>query len=208
VFGALLVFASLPASADVVFSDSPASYNTTDAWSATTSLYTAAPFVASANYDLTQLDLGLFNPGLTGDDSVMITLVSDSSGLPGATIESWTVSSVPENCCTLVTVTPTQTVLLAAGEQYWVIAQATDPATVDYWGDNKGTSNNPAFPDNYSGTVATNNGTGWTLHDDITPAFDVLGDPVSPVPEPKSGLPLAAVAIAVMIAIRRRSAVS
>jgi hypothetical protein len=132
VFGALLVFASLPASADVVFSDSPSSYITTDAWSATTSLYTAAPFVASANYDLTQIDLGLFNPGLTGDDSVMISLVSDASGLPGAVIESWNVSSVPQNCCALVTVTPTQSVLLAAGQQYWVVAQATDAATFDY----------------------------------------------------------------------------
>jgi hypothetical protein len=63
VFGAILVFASLPASAEVVFSDSPSSYDTSVAWSATTSFYTAAPFVASANFTLTQMDLGVFNVG-------------------------------------------------------------------------------------------------------------------------------------------------
>jgi hypothetical protein len=115
----------------------------------------------------------------------MISLVSDNSGLPGAVIESWNVSNVAEHCCALVTVTPTQNVLLDAGQQYWVIAHATDPAAVDLWGDNMGTSNNPAFPDNYSSMVATNNGSGWTVTArDITPAFDVLGDPASPVPEP------------------------
>ena len=216
---ALLAFGTLAARADVVFSDFAPSdgYNQSNAYAAAGSTspigtyITAAAFTSSSTVDLSQIDLALWN--YAGTNSVEISLLSDNSDTPGSVIESWDVSNLP-NLVTvqgypsgnLTTVTPTSTVELDSGTQYWVEIQAIDPSTEDLWYENDLPGSNPEFPTATAGTVATNGGSGFSVSTTILPAFDVLGTPVSSVPEPNS-VPLLAIGVAALLwKLRRRSA--
>lgn len=147
---------------------------------------TAGAFTPSGNYDLTQIDVAIvsytFDYG--GTSVFLLSLNNDSGGVPGTTIESWTLTAN----ASVLTVFPVSTVPLLGGIQYWIVGSPFSSTTTDSWQLNAGDGTGPG------GRLAQNsNGSGWSVanvpSDDL--AFDVQG---TPVPEP-SGLMLIPVAL-------------
>jgi hypothetical protein len=151
----------------------------------------ANPFTSSGNYQLSQIDLAL--SFLSGTNSATVTLNSDSSGLPGAVLATWNLSSLPVfgTCCTVETLTPSSTVFLSAGTQYWIVAAPGASNTWDAWNlNNTGAT----------GLIAFDNGTGFFgVSGRTLSAFDVLG-----VPEPTT-LALVSGGLALLLVRRRRA---
>jgi hypothetical protein len=164
--------------ADTIFTDfssSPTAYNAGSGWALNAAENeVAAPFTPGSNYDLTQIDVAI---GQIVAGGVQISLNADSGGVPGAAIESWTITSLPAfgTCCAIETVTPVGTVPLVSGQQYWIVA-APILNSFDAWNLNSTGA---------TGTVAFH-GSGWfAVPGEPDPAYDVLGNPVSAVvPEP------------------------
>ncbi len=201
----IAIVATLPASADVVFNDFGAgnSYqsgigNTVSAAGSLTGFLDeqAMAFTPSGNFTLSQIDVAIGH--VSGTNSVMLSLNSDSGGLPGGAIESWTLTSLPQFGMAGIfeTVTPVSSVTLTSGTQYWVVASPIASDTWDAWNLNNTGSTNPA---------ASNSGGGWATGE-TTSAFDVLGTPAG-VPEPTSIVLLATVLGSLAFALRRRFAV-
>ena len=143
----------------------------------------AMGFTPSANYDLTQIDVSL--TWTAGSNSgPLLTLDSDSAGLPGAVLMSWSLSgglpSFVSNsaCCTAIeTVTPSSPLVLTAGTQYWLVATAGLSDTSDDW----------VVGGNFGAPVASTQVSGGPLVriTDQQGGFDVLGTPQgTAVPEP------------------------
>jgi len=212
VFGLALLVLALPvvSRADsVIYSDlgpgnsydpSNATTNPADNWevsgasSADGEELVAVPFTPSANYDLTKILIALsFFSGT--NNGAYVTLDSDSSGSPGAVIESWTLSDLPTLGSTS-TITSHQTltsapgILLSAGTTYWIVAMPDSAGasdTIDGWNFNSlGDSGTVAY--SFDGTTWNTDGSPFIL-----PALTVKG---TPVPEPPTfamlGLALAA----------------
>ena len=146
-------------------------------------------------YVLTQIDVGI---GYSTPSEFDLTLYSDSGGVPGSVLASWTDISATESfgsCCGLETVTPGTTIILAAGTQYWLLASANadDPDAEADWNMNNIGQTGPIWC------------SGCETETDRQGAFDVLGDPT--VPEPASAsLAVCAFALLGLIAKRRRRA--
>jgi len=79
-------------------------------------------FTPSGNYQLSQIDLALLF--ISGTNSTTVSLKADAGGLPGALLATWSVSSLPAigTCCIVQTFTPSSTIFLSAGTQYWIVA--------------------------------------------------------------------------------------
>lgn len=176
----LLAAASSFCKADVVFSDlGPGNtYNCCLNWGIGIPPFdtiSAMSFTPSSSFDLNQIDLGLTWLGNT--NSVIVSLKSDSAGLPGATIESWTVSSLPSpgSDHALVTVAPVSPVGLVGGQQYWIAAAPGASDTLAIWNWNVIGATGSYAQSLLGGAFIGNNGT--------LGAFDVLGTPVA---EPSS----------------------
>lgn len=183
----VLVALSTPASADIVFSNfGPGnSYDVSSGWVAAgptaefdASSEWAFAFTPSGNFTLTQIDVAISNS--EAPISVTLSLDHASGGLPGATIESWTITDLPifgVPPIVVQTVTPVSPVSLVSGTEYWLAASAAGD-TIDAWNFALAGPNAPA---------ALNTGSGWALQT-LTPpefsgAFDVEG---SVVPEPST----------------------
>jgi len=152
----------------------------------------AMAFTPSSDFDLSQIDLGITWVGNT--NSVIVSLQNDSSGLPGATIESWTVSNLPPVGSTnaIETVIPVSTVELMATQQYWIaVAGVGDASAVWNWNVVGAT-----------GAYAQSDGGIFVLNHDTLGAFGVLG---TPVPEPSSMWLLGAVFFGLVAFGRRNS---
>jgi hypothetical protein len=97
----------------------------------------AAAFTPASTVALGEIAIPLTFFGSGSDtDSAVISLASDSSGLPGADIESWNVSGLPlfgSSNSVLLTVAPTSTVNLTGGVQYWVVVTPGATNTEDAW---------------------------------------------------------------------------
>ena len=130
---------------------------------------------------------------LSGPNSIALSLRSDSGGVPGDILESWSLTGLPPwpgltpGGRDIVTYPPTTvnssiTPVLEDGEQYWLVVAPGDPATHAGWSWNQ----NPAGP-YLRGTVgllsSINPPDTWQLYPDSShfSAFKVFG---SPVPEP------------------------
>ena len=154
-------------------------------------------FTPSDTEQLVQIDAALLL--VQGTNSVQLTLNAGNSGLPGAVLATWVISSLPldispSNCCTVQTVTPTSTIILNAGSQYWIVASAIASSnTEDVWAENSTGA---------TGLVASNNGPGYSLTSGAPmAAFDVIG-----APEPGT-LALGIGALALLVSFRRRARV-
>ncbi len=146
--------------------------------------FSAFSFTPGVTSYLTELQLGLGY--VSGTNSVMVVLMSDSSGSPGAVLESWNVQGLPSNltCCTLQTLLGNDTIPLLAGVPYWVSVQPASADTFALWQYNStGTPHGIGF---------ANLGTGWFNNgsDDVLGAFEVQGGAQS-IPEPCTALTLA-----------------
>ena len=99
----------------------------------------AMGFTPSVSAILTQIDVSLTWTSGTNSGPVL-TLKSDSGGLPGPVLMSWNLSgglaSFVANgaCCSAIeSVTPSSTLSLFAGTQYWLVASAGAADTWDDW---------------------------------------------------------------------------
>lgn len=185
---AVAIAAFLPslASADVVFSDlGPGNtYNCCVGWTVAAgvgapSVADAMGFTPSADYNFTQIDLGIgVIPGFSS--AVFVYLVNDSGGLPGNTFfDSWALGPMPTFGTTdnaLVTLTANAPFQLLAGQTYWIWIQPAVPSTRAAWNWNS---------TGITGLAAQTDANGKFQLRDGTPrgAFDVLG---TTVPEPSS----------------------
>jgi hypothetical protein len=150
----------------------------------------AAAFTPGGNYALTQIDVAILSiVGQTSSAMFNLSLNEDASGLPGATIESWTgltaVAIADGNSgptASLVdTVLATSSVALSAGTQYWIVASPVPPQPLQFPGNETWQSN--AASGATGGTFGANFGASWevTTQPDHDLAFDVLG---TATPEP------------------------
>jgi hypothetical protein len=175
----------------------------------------AVPFTPSVAMDLSQILIALT---VGGDNNCniygacpIVTLNSNSGGLPGAVIESWTLSPLPD-FGSVFTIQPNQTltstpgVLLSGGSEYWIVA--TGGRTLegiteqDVWNFNN-TGDGGTMATNYlnSGWVSGSASAlcGTTTITCVRAAFEVTGTTAtSGVPEPSTwlllGISLASVA--------------
>jgi hypothetical protein len=135
-------------------------------------------------------DIGIALAYASGQNSATIQLLSDSGGLPGSLIESWTVNDliafqfgtpVPATF-----VTSNSNPILDAGQQYWVAVIAGTPgdkANLLYW---KG-----SLPTTFTPFATSQDGGPYTIVPDPfvgDGGFRVDGTPVAqdPVPEPSN----------------------
>jgi hypothetical protein len=92
----------------------------------------AMAFTPVYQASLTSIDVAI--SWSSGTNSVVLTLNSDNSGVPGGVIASWILNNLPSFgfCCTAETVTAASPVPLAAGTRYWVTAApgATDTQAI------------------------------------------------------------------------------
>jgi len=185
-----LICLAIPAHGDTVYSNLGSGstvYNSTD-WDVSgptsleelTTIDVAMGFTPSGNFDLSEIDLALnFNGVPSETNAITVTLNADSSNAPGAILETWNLTGLPSffgTCCTLQVLTPTSTVALNSGTQYWIEAS---PGASDFnggWNWNSTGASGP-FWSNISGTS-----------EETVGAFDVLGSSVGPtvVPEPST----------------------
>ncbi|MGD0693363.1 MAG: PEP-CTERM sorting domain-containing protein [Terriglobia bacterium] len=130
-------------------------------------------FISGATYDLTQIDVALGY--IQGNNPTLSLYADNGSDLPGALIESWSLSGLPRygTCCAIETVAPVGTVVLTGGAQYWLLASG-------------GTSDWSAWYFNNTGALGQRyiNGNGYNNYvtTDTMAAFDVLGKAATPEP--------------------------
>ena len=169
------------------------SYDTTRAWGvegagfiACCGLKQAMGFTPVGNWMLTQIDLALLHSSDLGSTSAVLTLNSDSGGIPGGVLATWNIDSLPPSpCCATYTVMPSTPVFLSSGALYWLVASPAANDTFDFWMFNNTGSTGPSLSSSIVGE--------WGI---TTPspfgAFDVQGTPFdvpgNPVPEPESGM--------------------
>jgi hypothetical protein len=128
---------------------------------------------------------------LSGPNDFTVALMTDAGGQPGTILESFSLTDAPPysspGVSTFVSTTNTP---LDAGTTYWIVAIPGDRNTAGYW------LANSTGPTGFMRTG--NDGVTWSTDPQASPALEVDGTPVAPVPEPPSfallGVGLAALA--------------
>lgn len=131
----------------------------------------AAPFTPSATVTLESISVELNY--FAGTNAAQITLAQDAGGLPGNTLESWTVNNVTSDLPPqLTTVNDKLSLMLQAGQQYWVVVAPTTAGTdtLLYWFEN-----GVGLP----GVYGQFGNSGW-FPLPFQPAFEVSGSPLAP----------------------------
>lgn len=97
----------------------------------------AMPFTPSVNATVTHI--GVSVGYVSGDNEVTVSLNSDSDGLPGSSLGSFTASNLPifGDCCQAV-VESVAGIPVTAGTQYWIVVQTTTPSSTTWaaWNEN------------------------------------------------------------------------
>ena len=162
-------------------------------------------FTPTADFTLSQVLVPLSGDFPQSTNGVEISVDTSVNGLPGPSLESWSVSA-DQAQATLYTLSSNSTTPLNRGTTYWITASPLADDTFVGWnwgGDTSG--------------MASNDGTGWVSVDPTSggctgctrSAFEVTGNPVQ-TPEPSS-LSLVATGIlgliltAVAMNIRKRT---
>jgi hypothetical protein len=154
-----------------------------DGYAVVTMQSIASPFTVPAGlgFSLSQIDIALkYCCGGSGTNAFQVKLMSDSAGMPGAGIGSWTLSNLPDSG-DISTIQPSQTIsgiagiTLTGGTTYWLAAFPGDSTTFGGW-----------FHSTFTGPLGSSSdlGNNWQIVNGTLPAFDVLGSPA--VPEPAS----------------------
>jgi hypothetical protein len=145
----------------------------------------ASLFLSPGNYDVTQIDVALFN--LAGTNSAVISLYTAANF---ELLGSWGVSGQPsEDTPVITTISGISGIALTAGAAYYLEISPGGADTQDGWD-----LNAVGF-------------TGYVLDSFITgvqtlPAFDVLGTPLASVPEP-APLLISSLALLVLVVVHR-----
>lgn len=131
----------------------------------------AMPFTPSVDATVTKIGVGVGY--VEGDEEITVTLNADSSGLPGAVLGTFNVTSMPDfgSCCT-VEVGSVTGVPVTAGTQYWVAVQPNSMTSTLFgaWNDND--TNETDQPFAYQNS---NEGSGWFATEGILGVFGVAG---------------------------------
>ncbi len=129
----------------------------------------AMPFTPKKNSHVKQLDLGIGY--VAGTNELVVTLLSDTGGLPGKTLHKWHYKNMPTfgDCCTLDTIKYSKGIAVKKGKQYWISA-TTDSTDPDLWGAWNFTYNFVTGP-----FAAQAGGGGWQADNSDLGAYDVLG---------------------------------
>jgi hypothetical protein len=139
----------------------------------TGAIETAVAFTPAATASVSEIDAAVGN--IDGTNGVVISIYSDASNAPGASLGDFSVSNLPVfgSCCELAMATVKKGLKLTAGTQYWLVFStsskqtdafdAVSPQEVDQL-------------DTYS--EAGNFGAGWlpTYTSSVAPAFVIYGD--------------------------------
>jgi len=204
VFACILAAVPLAASTTVFSNFGPGnSYSNAGAWFVVDnpgfSQMVACQFTPSVNCTLDGIDFEAY--WATGNTSVSAELLSDSSGLPGGVLESYTVSgltSTPQ----LLTASSTSHPTLTAGQTYWFDLMGN--GSFCEW-DFNSTDNSTGSAFRYTSADPWQASTAYPAG-----AFRVNGTPTSVVPEPSSLLASLTLLIGVVpfATIKRRRRVS
>ncbi len=129
--------------------------------------YIAAPFVPIGTFTVSSITLPVGY--VSGTNGAIVNLMSSSSGLPGAVLESWSVSLLPTG--PVATSVPSKlNPVLGAGQTYWVEVQPLAADTLIYWYTNGLGLAGGIANINQAGWTALNGYAGQTL-----PAFSITG---------------------------------
>jgi hypothetical protein len=175
-------------------------YNTTSGWfiggsGTTTPDSIAAPFTPSVTATLDSLDLAV--DVFAGTTSFTVEITADSSGTPGAVLESFSLTGIT-GTPTVRSLTSILHPSLSSLSTYWIAVFPGGTTTAGGWNWNSVGTTGFDF--------SSNGGSTWSVDSSTTdarPAFDVIGTPT--VPEPTTWVLLAA-PLAAMLWFRRRRA--
>jgi hypothetical protein len=132
-------------------------------------VWIGTPFTPTANALVTEIETGIGY--VEGTNQITISLDASSSGLPGKTLKSWSVTNMPTfgDCCTLNVSKDKKGIKVKKGTEYYVAATTTS-SDADLWG---------AWNFNYAfteGDFAYNiNDAGWDTEDSYLGAVGVFG---------------------------------
>jgi hypothetical protein len=169
----------------------------------------AMSFVAAGNQDwmVTQIDLAL-REDLGGSFAARLSIYTDSAGLPGVPLGTWTLSNlavnshlVGVNCCAMTSLSlASSSVILTGGSSYFLVAQPIGVTVTDVWYWNTTGATGANLKADATGRWRPNRST--TLG-----AFDVLGVEISSeTPEPSTLLLFVAGIAGCALCDRRRRA--
>jgi hypothetical protein len=170
----------------------------------------AVPFIvpSGSGFNLTQIDIAIVFADIA-PNSAIIELLTNSGSLPGAIVAGgmWTISGLPP-AGFATSIQPSQTIsgitgiTLAGGTEYWLAAFPGSSTSRLGWAlDTTGQTGNMAGSGD-GGLTWSPTTPGLTLG-----AFDVLGTPVVPAPEPPAIL-LFAAGLAGLLHLSQRRSVS
>lgn len=96
----------------------------------------AAAFTPAADHTVTRIEVAVgYSEGKT--NGVVLSLNSDSNGVPGKALKTWNASGLPRfgTCCTLVVKSDSSGIPISAGKQYWIVlsTNSKEQDTVDAW---------------------------------------------------------------------------
>jgi hypothetical protein len=91
-----------------------------------------AAFTPNANHTVTRIEVAATN--VQGPNSMMLSIASDSNGVPGQVLKSWVIKNLPPlgSCCVVVVQDDKSGVPVTAGQQYW-ITLTTDSNEANTW---------------------------------------------------------------------------
>lgn len=95
----------------------------------------AAEFTPAADHVVTRIEVAAgWSQGTNG---LVISLDSDSNGVPGNALKTWKVGNLQNfgTCCALVEISDRSGIPVSAGKQYWIVLSTGDKETdtVDGW---------------------------------------------------------------------------
>jgi len=111
-------------------------YNVMGSKSGVGEQWMAAAFTPAADHTVTTLEVAV-GYSQQGANGVVLSLNSDSNGVPGKALKTWNASGLPRfgTCCVLLVKSDSSGIPVSAGKQYWVVLSTNhhESETVDGW---------------------------------------------------------------------------